>query len=138
VNRVTVRHHERLLRGSAAAKSLSRCGRVHHRGGIYRPDRVRRFSGVGIAKLDIAPCGRALVDGISHRIDSGVGLRRHSARNSRNSGACHAGAAPSPQFDNADRNRRDHLCWSRLLPFAPSVSPQGRQVDCRDAVSEPE
>ena len=34
------------------------------------------------------------------------------------------GITPSPQFDNADCDRRDHFRWSGLLPLAPGVGAQ--------------
>ena len=42
--------------------------------------------------------------------------------------------ASSAQCDNAGCDRRDHLRWSGILPFAPSVSAQDRQVDRRPAL----
>ena len=86
---VKILQYERLLRGSAAAKGLSRCGRLHHRRGIHHSNRFRGFPGMGIPKLGISLGSRASADGISNRIDSGLGLRCHSARYSRNSGAHH-------------------------------------------------
>ena len=124
--------YERLLRGSAAAKSLSRRRRLHHRCGIHHSDRFGGFSGVGVAKLDIAPCRRALVDRISDRIDSGLGLRRHSARYSRNASAYHARIAPSSQFDNADRYRRNHFCRWPVSSSCPELS--ARKIDKSIAV----
>ena len=130
VHRVTVPHHERLLRGVAAAKSLSRCGRLHHRRGIHHSDRFGGFSGMGIAKLDVASCGRAFADRISDRVDSWPGpttsLRkefalRHAPR-----------IASAPQSDYADRNRRDHFCWSPDFSCCPRAS--ARKIDKSIAV----
>ena len=82
MHRVTVTHHDRLLRGVAAAESLSRRRGLHHRCGIHHSDWVGSFSSMGIAKLDVAPCSRVLTRRISDRIDSCLGLRRHAARDS--------------------------------------------------------
>ena len=92
------------------------------------------FSRLGITELGVPPGRGALIDWLSDHIDSRVGLRRHSARNSRNSGACLAWVASSAQFDNADCGRSDHFRRGRFLPFAPSVSAQHRQIDRRPAL----
>src|SRR5438552_169439 len=117
--RIYISVYERLLRGVAAAESLSRRCRLHHRCRVYHSDWVGGVSGVGIAKLDAASCGRAFAHGISDCSYSCLGLRRHAPGNSR-----HPGITPTPQFANADCVWRDHFRWSGLLPFASGVLAQ--------------
>src|SRR5262245_34202085 len=45
--------YDRLLRGSAAAKSLSRCSRLRHRCGIRHSNLFGGFPRLGVTKLDI-------------------------------------------------------------------------------------
>ena len=75
-------HHERFLRGIAASKSLSRRRRLHHRSRIHHSDWFGGVSGLGIAKLDFASCGRAFAGRFSGRADSGLGLRCNASRDS--------------------------------------------------------
>src|SRR5205823_12563459 len=89
------------------------------------------FSRLGITELGVPPGRGALIDWLSDHIDSRVGLRRHSARNSRNSGACRAWVASSAQFDNADCGRSDHSAGAGFF-LLPRVS--GRKVDKSIAV----
>jgi len=70
------------FRGIAASKSLSSRGGLRHCGRIHHSDRIGSLAGMGIAELDIPLGGGAFTDRISHRIDSGLGLRCHFRRNS--------------------------------------------------------
>ena len=101
MHRVTnlTHQYERLLRGVAAAKSLSRRGRLHHRCGIHHSDQFGGFSSMGITKLGVPSGRRALVGRFSGRIDSRVGLRRHAARHPRNPTPSYARIASSAQSD---------------------------------------
>src|SRR5215510_5128184 len=74
--------YERLLRGIAAAESLSGRGCLYHRSGIHHSNWVCGFSGMGIAKLDAASCHRTFAGWFSGRAHPRLGLRRDAARNS--------------------------------------------------------
>src|SRR5215468_5742421 len=82
VHQLNLTSYERLLRRGAAAKSLSGCGRLYHRRGIYYSNRLRRFSRVAVAKLGISPGSRAFADWVPDCAHPCMGLRRHAARNS--------------------------------------------------------
>src|SRR5262245_25292395 len=104
-----------LLRGRAAAKSLSSCGRLYHRRRIYYSNRFRRFSRVAIAELDASSCGRAFADWVSDCAHPCLGLRRYAARNSGH--ANDTGSASAPTSYTTSRCRTCSLQYLELFPF---------------------
>ena len=78
--------YERLLRGSAAAKSIPRRRRLHCCRRVHDSNRLGRVSSVGTAELEFAASDCALVNRLSDRANPGLGLRHDAARNSRRGG----------------------------------------------------
>src|SRR5215510_11327443 len=125
-----------LLRGRAAAKSLSGCGRLYHRRGIYYSNRFRRFSRVAIAELDASSCGRAFADWVSDCAHPCLGLRRYAARNSGHANAPRSASAP--QSYPPRRSRGDNFHRRGIFPVATRIGAQDRQIGRGIAVGKSE
>src|SRR5215813_1595874 len=114
-------YYDRLFRGVAAAKSLSRRGRLHRRRGVLDSNSLGRVSSLGVAKLEFAPRHCGIVNRVSDRAHSGMDIRSHRAGDPGDT--TNYGRTSTPQSHFTHRCGRDCVRWWWIFSFAANNCP---------------
>ena len=118
-------NYERLLRGVAATKSLSRGRGLHRRRGILDSNGLGRVSSLGIAELEFAARDRAFVIWVSDRGYTCLGLRHYCEGNSDNPDNRSSSVTKS-YFARRHCRHPLRFCW--IAFFAMGGPTKGRQI----------